>query len=229
MIIKFPNRIIQKLKNSAPRYDVSENSGRRGGYYGDANESAAGYKSICIYVQNGLAEYAELFKEIAKGIFKIQSNNMRKYPLVVFGFGNTAKLQHEKKHFAFGYLNDSFNDSKVSQTIVRISGSTQCNPAIIPELFPKTDSRSLYTGKIKIEREDLLIIIGKENEIFFSETIKEKITDRLKKQILLVVIGKEDVLFTKEITLEYKSIQQLNANTMVATESTFRRNLSTQP
>jgi hypothetical protein len=227
--VKFPNQIIQKLQNNAPSYDAGENYGRRGGFYGDSEESAAGYKSICIYVQNGLDEYLDLFKEIAKGVFKIQSNHVNKYPLLVFGFGNTDHLQHEKKFFDFGYLNDSLNSTKVAETIARISGPTPCVPAIIPELFPKTDLRSLYSGKIKIEREDLLIIIGRENEVFLNETLKDKFNEHLKKQVLLVEIGNEGVAFKiKGVEFDFKPIKTIPNRTTMATKTTsFKRNLST--
>ena len=52
--ITFPNYLIQKISRDAPTYQISENYGRRGGYYGDSEEYGKSYKSICIYVQNGL-------------------------------------------------------------------------------------------------------------------------------------------------------------------------------
>jgi len=190
---KIPNSIIRKIIEKAPTYTVSENYGRRGGFYGDSDEYAKGYKSICIYVQNGLEEKTDLFKIIAKAIFEIQENNCRKYPLLVFGFGDTKYLQHEKKYFDFGYLNDVYNVNKVAKTISRISGNKTVRRAIIPELFPKTDKRSLYAGKIKIDRDDLLIIIGRNNEVFISENLKNKIKPNINKQIFLVEIKDENV------------------------------------
>lgn len=189
---KIPNRVIADIQRYTPTYTVSENYGRSGGYFGDYDESASGYKSICIYVQNGLAAYIELFKEIAKAVFQIQSGNQRKYPLLIFGFGNTDHLQHERKYFDFGFINDSYNVQKVAITIARISGDNLISPGIITELFPKTDIRSLYNGKTKIERDDLIIIIGKKDEVFFSSKLVDKITTSLKKQILFVEIEDEN-------------------------------------
>ena len=191
--IKIPSQIILKLKNAAPTYVVSENYGRRIGHYGDSDESASGYKSICIYVQNGLAEYIDLFKEIARGIFRIQIENQRKYPLIVFGFGKSSYLQHENKHFDFGFLNDSQNVIQISEAISSISGYTLSNPAIINELFPQTDIRSVYYGKIKIEIDDLLIIIGRKDEVYFNINLKNKIDSRIRRHILLVEIEETNV------------------------------------
>ena len=102
---RIPSNIIRKIRNNAPSYTSSENYGRRGGYYGDSDEVARSYKGICIYVQNGLADKTDLFKVIVKAIFKIQRSNARKYPLLVFGFGDSEILQHENKYFKLGYTN----------------------------------------------------------------------------------------------------------------------------
>jgi len=68
----------------------------------------------------------------------------------------------------------------LEKNITRISGNNTVRQAIIPELFPKTDMRSLYSGKIKIEKDDLLIIIGRKNEVIFSEDLKNKIKPSIK-------------------------------------------------
>jgi hypothetical protein len=226
--IKIPGQIILKLKNAAPSYEVSENYGRRMGFYGDADETASGYKSICIYVQNGLSEYNDLFKEVARGIFRIQSNNQRKYPLLVFGFGKSSHLQHIGKYFDLGFLNDTMNVSKIAEETSKISGSVSCKPAIIPELFPKTGLLSLYSGKTRIEGDDLLIIIGRENEVFFNDTLQDKLTYSLKKRILLVVITNEGVSYNpKDFNFEFKPIINSKIPTTMSTSSTsFKRNLS---
>jgi len=163
------------------------------GTYDESSEYARSYKSVIIYVQNGLADHIELFKVIAKSIFTIQSTGARKYPLLVFGFGSTKDLQHEKKYFDFGYLNDKYNIEKVAQTISRISGHNSNKNSIIPALFPKTDMRSLYSGKTKIENDDLLIIIGKENEVLFNSELKHKINRSIKNHILFVDVDMEEV------------------------------------
>ncbi len=201
--VKFPPRIILTLQSNAPNYDVSENYGRRGGYYGDSEESGSGYKSICIYVQNGLAKYVDLFREVARGVLKVQSNNMRRYPLLVFGFGNPDFLQHEKKFFDFGYLGDIQSSNIVADTIARVSGPDPASPAIIPELYPRKGMRIPYLGKTKIEREDLLVIIGKEKEVLINEAFKSLITGKLRKQILKVTICDEQVVFEIKPSFEY--------------------------
>jgi hypothetical protein len=215
--IKIPNSIINKIRLNAPTYPIEDSI--RG-----TTEYGQGYKSICIYVQNGLSDKIDLFKIIAKAIFTIQLSNARKYPLVVFGFGRTIHLQHDKK---YSFITDH-SVNNVAKAISNISGSELCYSTIIPELFPKTDIRSLYYGKTRIEREDLLIIIGRENEVFINETFKDKITDKFKKQILLVEIGKKDVSFkTRVINFEFKTINDILKNNPMSNSATnFKRNFS---
>ncbi len=179
--IKFPNNLLHRVNQDVPSYQISENYGRRGGYYSDSEEYGKSYKSICIYIQNGLSNEIELFKVISKAVFKIQCDNKRKYPLLVFGFGKTEFLQHEKKYFDFGYTNSWHNANRVAETISRISGTNKVEMALIPELFPKTDIRSLYSGKINIERDDLLVIIGYKNQFALDEELKKRISHKKNK------------------------------------------------
>jgi|TARA_B100000315_G_scaffold107815_1_gene98930 hypothetical protein len=196
--IKFPNNLLHRVNQDVPSYQISENYGRRGGYYSDSEEYGKSYKSICIYIQNGLSNEIELFKVISKAVFKIQCDNKRKYPLLVFGFGKTEFLQHEKKYFDFGYTNSWHNANRVAETISRISGTNKVEMALIPELFPKTDIRSLYSGKINIERDDLLVIIGYKNQFALDEELKKRIShkkNKLKKRTLLVEVSDQNVEF----------------------------------
>ena len=39
---------------------------------------------------------------------------------------------------------------------------------------------AIFSGKIKIEKDDLLIIIGRKNEVIFSEDLKNKIKPSIK-------------------------------------------------
>ena len=189
--IKFSSKLLHRISQDAPSYQAGE-------IYGRSEEYGRSYKSICIYVQNGLSNHIELFKVISKSIFKIQSNNKRKYPLLVFGFGDTEFLQHEKKYFDFGYVNSWHNANKVAEAISRVSGTKKVEMAIISELFPKTDIRSLYYGKTKVEPDDLLIIIGKKDKVSLGEDLKKKISHRknkLKKRTLFIELTNQNVIY----------------------------------
>ena len=190
---KVSNKLINKIIRKAPTYISGGKYSLRS--YGYDDEYSTSYKSVIIYIQNGLNNNHELFKEIFKAIIKIQKGGNRKYQLLVFGFGDTDKLQHENKFFDFGYINDKYNIDKVIETISRLSGSQVIKEiAIIPELFPKTDARSLYTGKIKVDDQDLLIIIGNKEKTIFAEKLKRKLKMSIRKHIMFADINS---IFTK--------------------------------
>ncbi|MCD4691595.1 MAG: hypothetical protein K8R79_01680 [Calditrichales bacterium] len=192
---KVPFRIVSKLKQLAPSCS-SGTSNRRFGYYGDDEYEGRGYNSVLLYIQNGLGNYRKLIKEIVRMILNIQEDTCKTYQLLPFGFGNTKTLQHEKKHFKLGYARGiaSVNISGITDVILRISDAeTVTAPAIIPELFPKVDIRSLYHGKTRVDRDDLLIVIGKKDEVHFNKEIENKLTFGIKKHLLFVEIDGEEV------------------------------------
>lgn len=192
---RIPSSIIRKLKRYAPSYTVSENYGRKSGYSGDYDESSRSYDRILVYVQNGLSEKTDVFKSIVNGVFEVQSSNMKKYSLCVFGYGSTEYLQHEKKKFDLGFINSNHNIGLIAKTIARISGNQNPKTAIIPKLFPKKENRIPYSGTSRIDQGDLLVIIGEANKIQFNEKLKQKIKLSIRKHILFVEIGDGKVIY----------------------------------
>jgi hypothetical protein len=228
--MKIPKHIIYKIQSAAPSYSYDNESLRRVEDFSVSDEERHGYKNIIIYVQNGLGDKIDLFKEIVYGIFKIQANSSRRYNIFTFGFGKTQSLQHENKLIKdLGYPFETINYNKIAEIISRISGLERINPAIINELFPQTGVTSLYHGKTKIENHDLLIIIGNKNEVFLGDNLKDKIKSDLMKRMLFVEIDNNEVTYktNKEIEFNYKSLINLNNNkNMANNQSTFKRELS---
>ncbi len=208
MSYEVPESVVMKIKRNAPTYAASFDDGRREGYYGGYDSYGSSYKGICIYVQNGLEQSTDLFNAIARVVFRIQSSNKRQYPLIVFGFGSTDHLQHEKKYFPLGFVSSSGSWPKIAETIARISGPAPAIPATIPELYPKTDIRSLYQGKTRINDDDLLIIIGKKGEVFLEKGLERQMTSTRKKRILRVEIGPEVIAYytASELSFSYLSL-----------------------
>ena len=181
-----------KIRNEAPSITVSENYGRSGGYYGDEDIETRGYRAVLIYIQLGLAGNIDLFLNTARLVLSVQKGACIRYPLVPLGFGTGNKLIHEGKYFDLGFSNDYANDFKIAETLMRISGNEVGNiPSIIPELYPKAGIRNLYGGKARVDESDLLVFIGKKNEVAFSSVLGPKINSRIKRHILLVEIEED--------------------------------------
>lgn len=192
---KIKNELISKIANNAPSHTGNENGYRRMGQFGDYDEEGAGYKTICIYVQSGLSEETNVFIEISKAIMMFQRGNAREYQVFIFGFGQTPNLRHEKQFFTFGkYVGDNSNYKKMADIISGVSGQTKSNPSYIPEFFPKSDFTSLYDyNKTKIDREDLLIIIGCKDQVCLHPDLEQQMTNKLYKQTLFAEICDDKV------------------------------------
>ncbi|MFC2129986.1 hypothetical protein ACFLSQ_00980 [Bacteroidota bacterium] len=203
-----PKNLYLALKRNAPSSTFSENYGRRSGYYGDSDEETKGYKAILIYIQLGLSGYDELIREIVFLILKVQNDYVGKYPIIPAAFGKGNDFIHEKKSFKMGFYNDRQLDTKISKVIKNLSGKYKSDvPAIIPNFFLKTDIRSLYHGKIKFEKDDLMVIIGKKDEVFFNEQLQVKFKSWMKKRILFVEIDYDKVNWNYNI-IEPKFIEK---------------------
>ena len=200
--ILFPANLIRKIRSKAPSFTYGERADRYPGRFTEGGETARIYKNVIIYVQNGLADKTNLFYVISKAIFKIQNSKKRKFRLFVFGFGNSDSLQEENKYYDFYHSRNSSDYKEVSEAISRISGINKVKQAIITELFPKSKGKYPFDGRTKVNEDDLLIVIGKKDEVCFHEDLKSIIKTRIRKHILLIEIEKEDIdyiFYPKEI------------------------------
>jgi len=187
--VKAPRNLKRILSKNAPSRTVSENWGRNIDYYGDSDVTTAGYRSILIYIQLGLEEYEELVNEVVKLVLQVQRGINKKYPIVVSAFGRGDELIHDKKHFKMGYINDRLAGKQIANALIALSSKEECKiPAIIPKFFPKTDIRSIYGGKTAFEKDDLMVIIGKKDEVYFAKNLQDTFRSWMKKRILFIEI-----------------------------------------
>lgn len=182
------------LFRNSPIITVSENDGRQAGYFGGYDITTRGYLNVIIFIQKGLGRYNNLIQEIVDSVLKMQREISKEYYLLPLSFGWKEPLHHNKKYFSLGYRNDWYGREKIANEIISLAGNKMCKlPIVINKLFPKTDIRSLYHGKVGIENKDLLIYIGNKDKIYFSPNLKRKITNTLRKQSLMVQIDENMV------------------------------------
>jgi hypothetical protein len=186
-----PSGLYSKTGQAAPTITISEDDGRRGGYYGDSDEETRGYRAVLVYIQKGLGSQHDLVRSVVRLILKAQRDAGIKWALVPLSFGwEDGRLHHEKKYFDLGPSSGSIADSNITETILRISGTDPSSmPAVIPELYPRADIRSLYGGKTRVDEEDLLVVIGIKDEVCFAEQLRNRITNPIRKHILFVEIS----------------------------------------
>jgi len=189
---KMPSSIKRKILRKAPTVSSSESSGRRFGDFSEYDIDSRAYKNILFYLQKGLSSYSELIKGILKPILQMQYEASIEYTIIPFTFGIDDDPFYKGRHFNINY---QMSISNIAKVLLELSGNTKSqNPAIIPRLFPKSTPANSYSGgKTRIKKkEDLLIVIGKKDEVFFGELIREKV-EKFRKQILFVEIENENV------------------------------------
>ena len=182
------------VQRGAPEVLVSEN--RRYGYPDNITKA---YDGVVLFIQKGLKNYYNLIQSTVNVIIKTQSGSNKPYLFVPVSFGWDDSLHNEKIHYKLGYMYDYLKDEKIAEKIAHLSGDEECkNPAVITELLPKTKMKNFYRGKTSINYNDLIVIIGKKGEVFFSQEIRSKV-NRLRKRILFVEIDDDDInwIFSK--------------------------------
>lgn len=186
---KPPLALATTIRRNAPTSTLSENSGRSGGYYGDEDEETTGYKSVILLIQKGLAKYDELILEVVRLILAVQKGYRKKYAIVPAVFGQGADLINGTRYFDMGYYTDRQSDQTIADILNKLTGEEKSDvPAIIPYFFPKTDNRSLYGGKTAIDKNDLIIVIGRKGEVVFADDLEMMLTDSFKRRVLFVEI-----------------------------------------
>ncbi len=195
---KPPQSLIRKIKQTAPTHSF-EGDGRE--------ETSSSFECVLVYIQSGLGDKKELVKEDVKLILKVQKGGCRKYPLIPMSFGKESILTHDRKYFDLGYINDAYNDNKITEVLVRLSSTQKVNEAIIPELYPKTDIRSLYTGKTRVTGDDLLVIIGVKDQVSFEQSLEAKLKLKIIKHILFVEIDNDKINWIyKTMDIKFKEL-----------------------
>jgi hypothetical protein len=221
--LKPPGVLYSKIMRTAPTYDIEGD--RRGYFGGGSEESFSSFESVLVYIQKGLGDKKDLIKQVVMLILQVQEGGNRKYPLVPMAFGNEQTLIHEKKYFELGYLNDAYNNMRITEVLSRLSSTQEVDKAVIPELFPKTDARSLYHGKTRVTENDLLVIIGRKNQVFFDESLKLKLKVNIRKHVLFVEIEDENVNWIyknyKPVFINLEKMQNYNSPKKMTTDLIF--------
>jgi len=160
-----PWRIISKARSRAPSRTVSENWGRSIGYYGDADETTHGYEAVLLYVRKGLG-HMEIILPVVRFAFKVQNELRKPWTLVPLSYGWGDELKHLGTDIPIRYVNDSANNRYIAKDICKLAGQElESDPAVVPQLFPRTDVRSLYGGKVKVTGRDLVVFVDGDGQL----------------------------------------------------------------
>lgn len=179
-----PASFIRTVRSRAPLKTISENWGRRLGCYGDEDECTRLYRAVLVYIEQGLGAAAPLFEAVSTFIDKVQPATLH-YVVLPLAFGNDDVLHHDGKAIA---LQGGFRYSagrKFVETCVRVAGETAVERPYVPALFPPTDLRGLYQGKVSVDRNDLLLFLVRTAPPVFSPPAAAAVR-RFRKQAVVV-------------------------------------------
>ncbi len=179
--------MVRMARDRAPTRTTSENWGRSGGYHGDEDASTSGYGSVLLYVRRGLG-HPDIVEAAVHFIREVQRRTTRRWTLVPLSHGWDDGLRHLGTDVTM--RRDMYSD-----VIARLSADT-CAMAgddaddgrtLVEALFPPTDIRSLYQGKTRVERSDLLVFVDIAPPLFGREAHETML--RMRRQVVLMAMA----------------------------------------
>lgn len=170
-----PSALQRKVFNHAPHRTTSENWGRQGGFYGDDDVTTCGFESVLIYVRKGLG-HQEVIKPVVDFVLAVQNELEAKWPLIPLSYGKEKELNHLGTSFTMGFVNDRSALARITSAVCELAGQEQEEgTSLVHKIFPKTDMRSFYTGKVAVKRDDLLVFVDYDGELFFHPSVKNRL------------------------------------------------------
>ncbi len=189
-----PSGLRGRLGRHAPLKTTGENWGRRGGFYGESDSSTRIYRCVLLYIEQGLGGETALFEAIARLLDRVQPYGYS-YNLLPLGYGDGEALVHDRRAIPVRFKIIPSQKNAFLETCAKVAGGAAVDDPVVPSLFPKTDLRSLYTGKVAVDRNDLLIFVRRAGRLVFSEQATAK-ARRYRRQILDVAVGIDGVEWT---------------------------------
>ena len=179
-----PYRIIRRIRNYAPSRTISENWGRSGGFYGDEDETTSGYESVLIYVRRGLGR-PEIITPVIGFALEVQREYSARWTLIPLSYGWGDELKHMGTDIV---MNRSMRADKVTPVLCEVAGDVvEPGAAVVPKLFPRTDIRSLYQGKVSVTERDLLLFVDLEDGPQLADGIR--ISGQMKRRTVMVSVN----------------------------------------
>lgn len=181
----------RKTSSRAPSQTVSENWGRRGGFFGAEDITTSGYESVLLYVRKGLG-HTEIIQPVIDFILAVQKGVCKKWPLVHLSFGWGNELKHFGSGFSLGYTSDWNMRERIAKEVCRLAGDELDRGDVeIPNLYPATGGRSLYGGKTRVNIRDLLVFVDLEGGIVFHKGMRYRFPSTRRSRMVLAEVSME--------------------------------------
>jgi hypothetical protein len=183
-----PYDFMRTAQHRAPSRTTSENWGRSSGGYGDEDSSTSGYGSVLLYVRKGLGR-RDIVEAAVQFARDVQKRAAMRWSIVPLSHGWDGPLKHlgtdvpMRRHPAGSVVEDM-----IDQTCAMAGDVLDPGRTVVTALFPPTDIRSLYRGKTRVERGDLLVFIDL-NEAPLFERGAHEVVQRMRRQVALMSVA----------------------------------------
>ena len=185
-------RLLRRVKAAAPVRTVSENDGRRGGYYGGMDTATRSYNDVLIYVQKGLGDQKEALLGVAQTALAVQVGGCRRWNLYPMAFGQGPELYNERKFFEFGYTNDWMNDRKIAAVLSRISGTdAPTGQVVLPRMFPPRRQSGFAILKSHPDRSGLMILVCGPDGFLIDGRLRNRLPASMRRRVLVARIHED--------------------------------------
>lgn len=179
-----PRHVVRSLRDRRPSRTTSENWGRPGGFYGDDDGTTSGYETALLYVRRGLGR-PEIIKPVIKFILEVQREYSARWTLVPMSFGWGDQLKHMGTDIV---MHCSMFADEILAPLCKVAGDVVTpGEAIVPVLFPGTDLRSLYGGKVKATERDMLVFVDLAGGPKLADDVTT--TAKMRRQSAIVIVN----------------------------------------
>jgi hypothetical protein len=138
-----------------------------------------------LYVRKGLGR-PEIILPVVRFAFEVQQELRKPWALVPVSHGWGDELKHLGTDLPMRYINESSRAESIAQEICRMAGQElDPGPVTVRQLFPRTDVRSLYGGKVNVTPDDLLVFVEPEGELLFDCRLRWVLGDRMQRQVVV--------------------------------------------
>ena len=187
-----PWRITSKAVSRAPSRTNSENWGRSIGYYGDEDDTTRGYEAVILYVRKGLG-HLEIILPVIQFAFEVQRGLRKPWTLVPLSYGWGDELKHLGTDILIRYVNQDADSRHYAKDLCNLAGQElEPGTAVVKQLFPRTDIRSLYGGKTGVTRNDLLVFVDGEGQLALDPALLRRARVRARDIVQVSVSDERD-------------------------------------
>jgi len=139
---------------------------------------------VLIYVRRGLGR-PEIITPVIEFAIEVQREYSARWTLIPLSYGWGDELKHMGTDIV---MNRSMRADKITPVLSEVAGDVvEPGSAVVPKLFPRTDIRSLYQGKVRVTERDLLVFVDLEGGPHLADGIR--LSGQMRRRTVVVSVN----------------------------------------